>query len=794
MAEEGVLGSGLGLLTDALAGTTRTAVSLAGGLLTGQQNLSYFSGAVVDAGTMFGNTVGKVVHGMVQFAEGTLQEYQNLTAIGATFGKEITEMKVTAAQLGLSVEEMTNFIRDNNRSLRAFGGTTDQAINRFRALSTTVLDSAELGTQLRRLGFTTADINENLALYGELTDANSRRDRLSVEQQAEAAKGLMVELDGLAKLTGKQRQQLADEMRDRRRQGDVNAFLMGKTAEEQQAFVTELVKIQNTLGQDAADAFVDIALRGAPTTEATRGAMLAMGNAANDLYSAASAFNSGSISQFESAVDGMIGSAVDYQRTEEFRNAAILGGVNSTTAAFANASAGAYDITNAIDSTAGANESAADALTRLQNEIQEEQLHQMQTQTGIIDETIAMQESLRNLTVEVMEQTIPRLEDMAVAAIGKFRDAMPTSEELANRIGSTIENAFNIAEGIDNPTQPFTDLLNGLGSGMQEGLAAHDAATGEDIGALGDAMGTEIVDPVNAVTEETVASTQAALEEAQAASDRARSEAEAELAAAQQRLDSLTASGFESTDGRVVEAQQMVEQAQTALDAAIAEGNASVINAINAANRAAAMATSARLPTTSAGTPDWRFAPRRAGGGSIGSDEWALVGESGAEFVRGPGEVTSARDSNSILNSLVSSIQQMNSGYSATVGSSIDALSSLPKSLSQIETGYSTTVGSHAGIMSNLAESLSQMNSSNMRLQNIRPQELQNTQDRRDDAQNEISTFDIEGPLQKILGEKFDTMIAQMGSLLDVEYDVIRTQKKNLKATKGLSGNMLRGV
>lgn len=790
MADEGVLGSGLGLLTDALAGTTRTAVSLAGGLLTGQQNLSYFSGAVVDAGTMFGDTVGKVMHGMVQFAEGTLQEYQNLTAIGATFGKEITEMKVTAAQLGLSVEEMTNFIKDNNRSLRAFGGTTDQAINRFRALSSAVLDSAELGTQLRRLGFTTADINENLALYGELTDANSRRDRMSVEQQAASAKELMVELDGLAKLTGKQRQQLADEMRDRRRQGDINAFLMGKSAEEQQAFVTELTKIQNTLGEDAANAFVDIALRGAPTTEATRGAMLAMGDAANDLYAAAGAFNSGAIGQFESAVDGMIGSAVDYQRTEEFRNAAILGGVNSTTAAFANASAGAYDITNAIDSTAGANESAAETLTRLQNEIQEEQLHQMQTQTGIIDETIAMQESLRNLTVEVMEQTIPRLEDMAVAAIGKFRDAMPTSEELANRIGNTIDNAFNIAEGIDNPSQPFMDLLNGFPQSMQDGLAAHDAATGEDIGALGDAMGTEIVDPVNAATEETVATTQAALEEAQAASDQARSEAEAELAAAQQRLDSLTSAGFESTDGRVVEAQQMVAEAQTALDAAIAEGNANVINAINAANRAAAMARTPSIPSTSAGTPDWRYAPRRAGGGSIGSDEWALVGESGAEFVRGPGEVTSAKDSNNILNSLDQSIKQLNIGYESGISSQADMLSNLSQSFTQANIG----IGSQADILSNLAQSLTKVDSSYMRLQNLRPQEIQNTQDDRETTPTEISNVNIESSLQKIFGERFDTMIGQMGSLLDVEHNVFRTQKKNLKATKGLSGNMLRGV
>ena len=239
----GLFGDGLDFLKKQLSGTANTAIGLGGALLTGQQQLSAYSGALEKNTKAFGamgGAVGKVVDGLTRFAEDSLAEYQALTTVGATFNKEIKDVKVAAAELGMSVEDMTNFIQNNATALRAFGGTTDQAIARFKALNTTVLDTQELGMELRRLGFTTKDISEGLALFGELTESNARNETMTLRQQAESAKDLMQELDGLAKLTGKNRKELADEMRARRRQGDVNAFLMGKSAEEQQAFMTQL--------------------------------------------------------------------------------------------------------------------------------------------------------------------------------------------------------------------------------------------------------------------------------------------------------------------------------------------------------------------------------------------------------------------------------------------------------------------------------------------------------------------------------------------------------------------------
>lgn len=734
LAEENLLGGIADKLGTAMTGATRASLGLAGALLTGQQNISAYAGALSEMTDRLGpagKALSSVIKGLTSYAEQSLAEYQALTQVGATFGKELVDLKLTAAELGMSVEEMTTFIKQNSRSLRAFGGTTEQAIRNFRQLSNTVLDSAELGTQLRRLGYTTSDINENLAVYGEISNANSRRDRMTVEQQAQAAKGFMVELDGLAKLTGKQRDQIADEMREKRRQGDVNAFLMDKTAEQQAAFMTEYQRIAGTLGQDAADLFVDMALRGTPTTADTQGAYLAMGEGAQAaMMEAANQFKSGNIDQFDSAVQNMIGSAVDYQKTEEFRQAATLGGINDITSAYANASAGAYDITNALDSTAGANENATETLQRLQSEINEEQLHQMQTVTGIFDETISMQEDLRTLTRSTIETVIPRMEDAAMAAIQKFKDAMPTSQEVAEKLGGAVEDIFNLAASIDRGEngainqEAFQEFFRNLGG-----------ATSTDIEGQTDALSEKLIRPedVNDNTNEQTAS----ISEDVAASQTRINEVEAtisdDVAAAQARVDEVEATLASlqeqhaqlTMDGNAASAQQADEirrEIETTRD--------TLTQSMNELNRAQAVQRMGGVPTDAQGNTDWRYASRRAVGGRIPDGETALVGESGAEFVRGPAEVFNAQQSMGVLSSLTKSITAMQ-------------------------------------------------------------QQIESVQTSSPNGQNELSTSSAAfGTLEK----KFDVMINVLNQLVSVETDAVDTQRRTYKATRGLTGNMIRGI
>lgn len=635
MAEEAVGGSAISKLlgtlnntTGGLTGVTKAAVGLGGALLTGQQQLSAYSGAISANTGLFGKSVGKLVDGLSQFAEASLAEYQQLTNVGATFGKEIKDVKVSAAELGLSVEEMTGFLKKNSESLRAFGGTTDLAMARFKAVSSTILDSAELGTKLRQLGFTTADINENLALYGELSDANSRTDRQSVEAQAVAAKNLMVELDGLSKLTGKQRDQLADEMKERRRQGDVNAFLTGKTAEEQTAFTNKLVELQNTLGKDAADAFVDIALRGAPTTEATRGAVLAMGQGADDLYAAAQQFNAGDIRSFQDSLQAATGAAIDYQNTEQFRQTAMLGGMSNISGAFADASAAGYDYKNAVDSVRDGTMSSEEAREQLDEQIRQEQARQTEQVTGIFDETIKIQENLRTLTTSVMETTIPHIENVAVAALQKITEVMPSADQIAQELSGGINNLFNAAEFLDTSNEV---MRQGHGNIFDQLVQNGQSAT-SDAEALGSTVDTN-AETTDAVVNDTATTTQD------------------DIASARQALEAAQAELM----------SEIPEIAAAAVDrVAAAEDHLSnvIINSVDglAAIQAETMSKIARFQSNPS-----RYTGGFAEGGRIGANEYGMVGEAGPEFISGPATVMSANTSMGVMQNLMKGIKSLDS-------------------------------------------------------------------------------------------------------------------------------------
>ena len=44
------------------------------------------------------------------------------------------------------------------------------------------------------------------------------------------------------------------------------------------------------------------------------------------------------------------------------------------------------------------------------------------------------------------------------------------------------------------------------------------------------------------------------------------------------------------------------------------------------------------------------------------------------------------------------------------------------------------------------------------------------------------------------MNKKFDVMISQLGQLINVENTAVDVQRRTAKVTKGLQGNMLRGV
>ena len=817
MATPDIASGALGFFTSTLKDATKASVAIGGELLSGTQKLGAYSAALTGNSNMFTKAIGTVVDGLIKFSESSLEEYQTLTAIGATFGKELSQVKIAAAELGVSVADMTKIIQQNSSALRTFGGTTDQAINRFRAFSKNVLDS-ELGTELRRLGYTAADINETLLVYQELALQDGNMQRMSAKQQAESARNFAVELDGLAKLTGIQREELANEMKERRRQGDVQAFLMGQSAEVQENFMLATQKISSTMGPQFSKLFQDLLIRGAPITEETRNAFIALGGSADEFEATVANFRQGmntqNFDQFNQSLIESQGAFADNLKTQEARDIAMLGGLSPISEAMGQAYQSSYDFANSLDAAREGNESAAATLQRLQTQITEEQAVQMANTNNLLDKTIQLQETLRDFTIAATTEVLPRLETMAVQGIDMFIDKLPTSDQIAQQLGGAVENLFSVA----NAMEPYREQANAAAIAISDTLINSDLHTNDtaanvagDLGARVDGVAPPIVEALtaNAVAAQAEAEAVAARQEtAQAALDdanarlveaeaqRAEAVAASEVAAA--RLADLTTQGFDNQDPMIRQAQDEATRAASEAEraASIAEATQRVVSS---------------LQGMAAGRPFRGFAD----GGDILPGEVGMVGEEGVEFITGPANITSAKESSKILGSLTDSIFRLssnitnikdNENQNSLILDSISRLSSDITNIKDNENQNSLILDSISRLSTsselvNNNNQLAEIKSSNADLvssfMKTAIDQITETQTGNQEQITEMTsqlTTNNDREFFTTLNKNVEKMVGLLNILVNVESNAVDIAGRTFRATRSLNGNMLKGV
>lgn len=679
-------------------GAGNAVVGLAGNLLSGSMKLSDYSKAL-DTNTKILGRLGKVVHALTMFAEESLAEYQSLTGIGASFGKQMTEIKIAAAELGLTVEDMTKMFKDNAEGLSAFGGSTDQAISAFRQFSSGVL-SSDAGTNLRRLGFTVEQINENLLTYAEIAEQDNQLERSVGRDRNASALEFAKELDALSKLTGKQRDELADQMKEARRQGDVQAFLTGQSAEASEALTKGLTEISTTMGPQYAELFKDLLIRGAPTTDQTRNAFVALGDSADEFQAQVDAFRSGmstsDFSGFDQAMMQTQASFTDYLNTEEARQIGMLGGLTDISAAQGQLREDSYTFANRLQAAGAAAEDTLVKLQRITAEIERQQEIQMGAEDprNLIDETIRLNEATRDMVLATQETALKNLEEMGVSALQKVQDAMPSTAEITTSLGGVVDNLFRASEQVAKV--------------YEDGRLAADALTNMEVGSAENLTVNDLGVPELA-TNETVTST---AEELSNELQTARSE----VADTEQRLSALQMRQSEAL---------MTGQSEQA--AAIgSEIDAMKVELSSAIQRSAEAFTRSRV----ADYQRTGFAGRGfASGGYIRAGEVGVTGELGPELVTGPGNVLSTENTRNLLT--------MMKGLRA-----------------QIDNPATTAYNNDSNAISNSI------------------------------SDNMVSMLESKLNVQNSLLEK----------LLRVESGAADTGKRQYRATKGLGGNMLKGI
>jgi LysM repeat protein len=180
---------------------SNAAVSKATGAFRGA--LENLPGPIGTAGKAFLKVSDDITAGM--------GAWQNLSKTGISFGNSIVDMQTAAKGARMDLGEFNDIIVQNKASLSGFGGSLDKGAKEFAKASKMMFDeNAQAVDGLRNLGYANKDLNELLALQmgsiGASMASGKERDELAIKSTGEMAK----EMDLMAKLTGKSREEQMD--------------------------------------------------------------------------------------------------------------------------------------------------------------------------------------------------------------------------------------------------------------------------------------------------------------------------------------------------------------------------------------------------------------------------------------------------------------------------------------------------------------------------------------------------------------------------------------------------------
>ena len=191
---------------------------------------------------MFNTAVGAMGTGAskVAGAIGSASDsWQQASQIGIGFNNDAIGFRTSVAQTRLSTDEWRDAIEKGRQGFTALGGTMSDSAKRFNQLSTE-FSNTDTADQLRKIGISTKEYNDVLAIstagkkFGDFADAESRK------KANNAAADLALEMDKVAQLTGVSRREQQEALQEKQKNARVQA-----TVEMQ----------LRAGGQDAADAY-----------------------------------------------------------------------------------------------------------------------------------------------------------------------------------------------------------------------------------------------------------------------------------------------------------------------------------------------------------------------------------------------------------------------------------------------------------------------------------------------------------------------------------------------------------
>jgi len=149
----------------------------------------------------------------------SLNGWRDLSKSGAGFNNDVIGMTMAAAGTRMPLADFASVIKDNASNFAGLGGNVTRGAEAFARLGKEMFDSG-ITDSLKQLGYTNKDLNEVLALQMGTVRGSMRDDKASREAAIRSAADLANEMDLMAKMTGRTREEQQEAMK--KAQGDAS--------------------------------------------------------------------------------------------------------------------------------------------------------------------------------------------------------------------------------------------------------------------------------------------------------------------------------------------------------------------------------------------------------------------------------------------------------------------------------------------------------------------------------------------------------------------------------------------
>jgi hypothetical protein len=218
-----------GALSDVVSGLVAVVGKLVGGVLTAASGLIDFAAAAAKGqatlSTVFSSfskmpffigEVASMFAGIVAYGEKLLGSYRQITDSGANFGGDLIKMRLAAGRAGIDLDTFTTIIRENSDIFATAGQNVQSGVDFFVNVQNQLMGpNSRLQKNFTSLGYTAEQAATMTTTYIRMQGGLYKQELTNANTVADGVARMAQEVDLYAKVTGRSREAIEKEIRER---------------------------------------------------------------------------------------------------------------------------------------------------------------------------------------------------------------------------------------------------------------------------------------------------------------------------------------------------------------------------------------------------------------------------------------------------------------------------------------------------------------------------------------------------------------------------------------------------